>query len=119
MKVAPSAVPFIAQTTNADDGNNQVDQLSQPDDLASNPVQTRTRRVKRKICTWSDEEHTKFLIGLTKYRKNVDRVGRNGEPSVGLGPGIAQLIADLVGTRTSKQVRSHAQKYFLRQRTET
>eukprot|EP00287_Rhodomonas_sp_CCMP768_P015789 CAMPEP_0196757520 /NCGR_PEP_ID=MMETSP1091-20130531/103699_1 /TAXON_ID=302021 /ORGANISM="Rhodomonas sp., Strain CCMP768" /LENGTH=448 /DNA_ID=CAMNT_0042106299 /DNA_START=15 /DNA_END=1363 /DNA_ORIENTATION=- len=40
----------------------------------------------------------------------------NGERSVGLGPGTAELIAMMVGTRSAIQVRSHAQKHFKKQR---
>ena len=43
----------------------------------------------------------------------VARAGA-GKVSVGLGPGVAEQIAVFVGSRSVSQVRSHAQKYFLR-----
>lgn len=46
---------------------------------------------------WTAEEHQQFLIGLEKY-----------------GPRDVKSIAALVGTRNATQVRTHAQKYFLR-----
>eukprot|EP00658_Telonema_sp_P-2_P026466 TRINITY_DN2068_c0_g1_i8.p1 TRINITY_DN2068_c0_g1~~TRINITY_DN2068_c0_g1_i8.p1 ORF type:complete len:336 (-),score=35.30 TRINITY_DN2068_c0_g1_i8:432-1439(-) len=46
---------------------------------------------------WTAEEHHQFLVGLEKY-----------------GPRDVKSIAALVATRNATQVRTHAQKYFLR-----
>lgn len=43
---------------------------------------------------WTEEEHSRFLIGLKKYDKNWKK------------------LESFVGSRTSSQIRSHAQKYF-------
>eukprot|EP00656_Telonema_subtile_P049873 TRINITY_DN630_c0_g1_i1.p1 TRINITY_DN630_c0_g1~~TRINITY_DN630_c0_g1_i1.p1 ORF type:complete len:323 (+),score=98.37 TRINITY_DN630_c0_g1_i1:97-1065(+) len=51
---------------------------------------------------WTAEEHHTFLVGLQKY-----------------GPRDVKSIAALVGTRNATQVRTHAQKYFLRVARET
>jgi MYB-related transcription factor LHY len=45
---------------------------------------------------WSDAEHRRFLEGLKMYGKDW------------------RLIEEHIGTRTCSQIRSHAQKYFLR-----
>lgn len=47
-----------------------------------------------KTGRWTEEEHTRFLQGLELFGKKWTKV------------------ADIVGTRTTVQVRSHAQKYF-------
>ena len=46
---------------------------------------------------WSEEEHTRFLKGITLYGRNWVKV------------------ASFVKTRTSTQVRSHAQKHDMKQ----
>jgi SHAQKYF class myb-like DNA-binding protein len=46
---------------------------------------------------WTDEEHDKFLQGLERYGRNWVKV------------------SEIVGTRTTIQVRSHAQKYLLKE----
>jgi len=45
---------------------------------------------------WTDEEHQKFLQGLYLFKKDWRSIERH------------------IGTRTCSQIRSHAQKYFLR-----
>mmetsp|Transcript_12298 Transcript_12298/g.25297 ORF Transcript_12298/g.25297 Transcript_12298/m.25297 type:complete len:212 (+) Transcript_12298:53-688(+) len=74
---------------------------------------------RRTVRAWTEEEHSKFLEGLEKFRTaDTQAVKENGELSVGLGPGIAEVISVFIGTRSVTQVRSHAQKYFQRQRRE-
>ena len=53
------------------------------------------------VCVgrWSDEEKAHFVRGLELY-----------------GPGRWGLVAQIVGTRTTEQVRSHAKKHFRRLR---
>ncbi|GKY97219.1 hypothetical protein MPSEU_000680300 [Mayamaea pseudoterrestris] len=53
-----------------------------------------SRKDKDKIGRWSDEEHALFLDGLERHGKQW------------------KMIADMIGTRTVVQVRTHAQKYF-------
>ncbi|KAF1317302.1 Myb-like dna-binding protein, partial [Globisporangium splendens] len=44
---------------------------------------------------WSEDEHDKFLVGLKMFPK-----------------GPWRKIAELVGTRSARQVQTHAQKYY-------
>ena len=82
-------------------------------------IKTPGMKPKRKPVQWTIEEHQLFLQGMARYRTVSDEaIGRNGEVSVGLGAGIAELISMMVGTRSAAQVRSHAQKHFQRLRKE-
>jgi len=60
---------------------------------------------------WTPEEEERFLAAMDRFYKP-----KEDEGGVGLGQGVAEVIAFIVGTRTAAQVRSHAQKYFLRKR---
>mmetsp|Transcript_32277 Transcript_32277/g.76079 ORF Transcript_32277/g.76079 Transcript_32277/m.76079 type:complete len:400 (-) Transcript_32277:99-1298(-) len=82
----------------------------------------------KRPCYWTQAEHQRFLEALTMYKGHRSPGTKGGKPgeagteddgkekvSVGLGQGIAELIATHVRTRTVAQVRSHAQKYFLKE----
>jgi len=64
---------------------------------------------------WTDEEHNKFLVALEKFCPEACRAREKGKVFVGLGAGVAKKISQAVGTRSVLQVRSHAQKHFLRE----
>lgn len=57
---------------------------------------------------WSAQEQAIFVSGLNCLR------GRDGASR--LGPGVARMLSEMIGSRTAAQVRSHAQKYFKRLR---
>ncbi|CAJ1939984.1 unnamed protein product [Sphenostylis stenocarpa] len=60
-----------------------------------------SRRKRKRGVPWTEEEHRRFLLGLQKVGKGDWR-------------GISR---NFVKTRTSIQIASHAQKYFLRRHT--
>ncbi|KAL4181877.1 hypothetical protein AMTRI_Chr12g239640 [Amborella trichopoda] len=64
------------------------------------PVPARCKIKKKERSFWTEAEHRLFLIGLQKYGKeNWNSISRF-----------------VVKTRTSVQIASHAQKYFIRQK---
>ncbi|KAK7358175.1 hypothetical protein VNO77_00099 [Canavalia gladiata] len=79
-------------------GSDQMHSPIQPEDSAA-PKEQHIPPVKRKkVSHWTKDEHRLFLIGLKKYGK-------------GDWKNIARCC---VMSKTSVQVGSHAQKYFLR-----
>lgn len=64
---------------------------------------------------WNDHEHGMFRKCLEVWDdEKASRLCPDGSLNVGLCPGIARRIAEVVGTRSESQVCSHAQKYFRR-----
>eukprot|EP00961_Rhodomonas_salina_P177645 2395506-Rhodomonas_salina.3 len=78
----------------------------------------RPRKTERRAVAWSAEEHAIFLEALDTFCPQAVYLTEPslGDRSVGLGKGVAQKIADMVGSRDTNQVRSHAQKYFQSER---
>eukprot|EP00286_Rhodomonas_abbreviata_P026463 CAMPEP_0181305280 /NCGR_PEP_ID=MMETSP1101-20121128/9638_1 /TAXON_ID=46948 /ORGANISM="Rhodomonas abbreviata, Strain Caron Lab Isolate" /LENGTH=167 /DNA_ID=CAMNT_0023411171 /DNA_START=14 /DNA_END=517 /DNA_ORIENTATION=+ len=72
----------------------------------------RIPRYQEKPSYWTKEEHGLFLEGLKMFSSRPDDTER---PMVGLGAGVAELLATFIGTRSVSQVRSHAQKHFIRE----
>jgi hypothetical protein len=74
---------------------------------------TQKRHYRKRACghpaPWTAEEQAIFLTGLAQLSCDRSHTG-----SVGLGPGVARMLAEMIGSRTAAQVRSHAQKHFQR-----
>lgn len=64
------------------------------DEMSSTKQEEDESGSSEKTGRWTEEEHARFLHGLERFGKKWTKV------------------ADIVGTRTTVQVRSHAQKYF-------
>ena len=52
---------------------------------------------------WTKDEHEKFLLGMPYSNSGLQMFGKNWKK-----------IEGLIGTRTGSQIRSHAQKFFLK-----
>ncbi|EKX42934.1 hypothetical protein GUITHDRAFT_110980 [Guillardia theta CCMP2712] len=96
----------------------QIDTLSSPEegfDFSGQHEPCSGDGHKFNKSQWSKEEHRKFLEGLAKFCPEAEREAeKDGKISVGLGVGVAELISSHVQTRSPLQVRSHAQKHFLK-----
>ena len=73
---------------------------------AHNPSSSEARSSSDSIRYWTEEEHGKFMEALSKYGPSLSRKNYD-----------CKAIANYVGTRTRKQVRSHLQKHLLKVRT--
>ena len=85
----------------------RISQLEQKLQQAQNEIQKlqikvseqqfEEKKTKAQSRYWTDEEHQRFLEALEKF-----------------GPKDVKSISNYVSTRNATQVRTHAQKYFLR-----
>ena len=68
---------------------------------------------------WTPEEEERFLTALDRFGpKEAKNSTGYGRVSVRLGPGVAEMISIVVGTRSVAQVRSHVQKHYIRKERE-
>jgi len=67
---------------------------------------------------WTPKEEAQFLKALDCFPKEIGTDPATGRVSVRLGPGVAEMISIVMGTRSCAQVRSHVQKHYIRQQRE-
>lgn len=91
---AANSAPRYVEATNA------ISSTSQQGLVEPSGGQNSSSEEKREVRYWTQEEHQRFVEGLSKYQKD-------GKPDL-------KAIAEYLGTRTPTQVRSHYQKYILK-----
>ncbi|EJK55834.1 hypothetical protein THAOC_24385, partial [Thalassiosira oceanica] len=90
-------IPSVPAPSTADGGAADPDNALRPDDDApAGEATSSARQVKQNIGNWTAEEHRLFLEGLERHGNNWAEVATH------------------VGSRTVDQIRSHAQKYFVK-----
>jgi hypothetical protein len=126
-----TTAPTCARTENPDarlralqDGGNDVASSESSEapvlvQASGKPAKCKAGKVSSRK-RWTPEEEGRFLKALERFGpKEVGTDPCTGRISVCLGPGVAELISMVVGTRSVTQARSHAQKHFIRKMRET
>ena len=66
-------------------------------------MQEESQEAKQTNGRWNKHEHEKFLLGYKLCYLGLQLYGKNWKK-----------ISEMVGTRTGSQIRSHAQKFFMK-----
>jgi len=113
-----SPIAFSFDATLHQDPNGKSEVFLKRAEGSSSPRATSPgKKEKKRLIAWTKEEHKRFVAGLEQLRtERTEAIGPDGKKTVGLGPGVAEALSAMVGTRSAAQVRSHAQKHFLRER---
>ena len=101
---SPAKAPHVELESDDEDGVVALEPASAPESTSAATMSGRGALFDRRELTrmttsektgrWTDDEHARFLRGLEVFGKKWTKV------------------ADIVGSRTTVQVRSHAQKHF-------
>eukprot|EP00960_Hanusia_phi_P028843 747616-Hanusia_phi.AAC.1 len=128
--IDPWNYSLLLAYTESSDQSSQISMDEDTSEIAPSPqggasgsgswVPTADARQVGPLQHWTKEEHERFLAALQTCRpSDTEQSGNLSDRTgnVGLGRGVAKEMAKLIGTRTPSQVRSHAQKYFMKNRT--
>eukprot|EP00960_Hanusia_phi_P063729 765549-Hanusia_phi.AAC.6 len=109
--IAPASLPCTSPLPPMTGSQQTAEQASSQSPTSPSQESDRELFVPRR--RWSNEEHATFLELLAKHCPSGPRpIHAGGVLHSGLGQGVAKRIAEVLGTRSPSQVRSHAQKYF-------
>lgn len=82
--------------------SHQLDQLNEHEQDLNDPLNSLNNKLRKPYTvskpreTWTNEEHAKFIEALSLYERDWKRIGAH------------------IGSKTIIQIRSHAQKYFIK-----